>query len=484
MKFLRLSAPLWPFLLLSSAFASAPALTIYNQDFAVVRERLPLELNAGVTQAAFAGVTTQVEPDSVVLRDPSGRVALRVLEQSYRADTASPGLMLALYEGREIDFLVRTETGKEYTVRGRIVRSGYAPGGERTTPIIEVDGKLRFSLPGEPLFPALADDAILRPTLQWAVHSPTAARLEAELSYVTGGLNWKAAYNFVMPERGETMDVVGWVTIENRSGTTFKDASIKLMAGQVNRVRDQDQRREMMAFATRAVMEDAYEPVTEKAFDEFRLYSLPRPTTLRDQETKQVEFLRATGIRAQTLYVYEGAALNHYRGWGADMIRQNPDYGTQSNRRVWVMREFENKTENQLGVPLPAGRTRFYRRDDGDGRLEFTGENTIEHTPQGETVRIYTGDAFDVVGERRRTDFSMVGRQEIAEEAFEITLRNRKTEPIEVRVVERLYRGVNWRIIQNSDNFERQDAQTIEFRVRLQPDEERKVTYRVRYSWQ
>ena len=166
------------------------------------------------------------------------------------------------------------------------------------------------------------------------------------------------------------------------------------------------------------------------------------------------------------------------------MIRQNPDYGVQSNRKVWVMREFKNTKENGLGLPLPAGRTRFYRRDDADGRLEFTGENTIEHTPQGETVRIYTGDAFDIVGERRRVDFSLVNRQDVAEEAFEITLRNRKTEPVEVRVVEHLYRGVNWQLIQNSDTYERQDAQTVEFRVRLQPDEERKVSYRVRYSWQ
>jgi hypothetical protein len=467
----------------TSTFAAPPALTIYNQNFAVVRERLELDLRAGVNTTSFNGVTTQLEPDSVVLRDPTGKIPLRILEQSYRADTASPGLMLSFYEGRELEFFVRDQNAKEYPVRGKVIRSGYAPGGRGGTPVIEVDGKLRFSLPGEPLFPALADDAILKPTLSWQLHSPSAAKVDAELSYVTGGLNWRAAYNFVMPEKGDTMDVVGWVTIENRSGTAFTDASIKLLAGEVSRVQEPPMMKQEFAMARGAMAMDVAQ-VTEKAFDEFHLYTLPRSATLRDQETKQVEFIRGAGVKTATLYVYEGAAVAQYRGWDPTAVRHNPDYGTQSNKKVWVMREFENKKENGLGLPLPAGRTRFYRRDDADGRLEFTGENTIEHTPQGETVRIYTGDAFDLVGERKRIDFSTSSRQDMAEEAFEITLRNRKTEPVEIRVVERLYRGMNWRIIQNSDPFQREDAQTVEFRVRLQPDEEKKITYRVRYTWQ
>ena len=468
----------------AASFAAPPALTIYNQNFAVVRERRPLDLRQGVNAVAFSGATTQLEPDSVVLRDPTGRVALRVLEQSYRADTASPGLMLSFYEGRELDFLVRTDQGKEHLVRGKVVRSGYRPGGRHTAPIVEVDEQLRFSLPGEPLFPALADDAILEPTLSWQLHAAEQGRIEAELSYVTGGLGWHAAYNLVMPETGDTMDVVGWVTIRNESGTAFEEAAIKLMAGEVNKVEETQMRLRQEQMYAAARMADVVAEVTEKAFDEFHLYTLPRPATLRDQETKQVEFIRATGVKAVTLYVYDGAAIASYRGWSTDMIRQNPDYGTQSNKKVWVMREFENKKENGLGLPLPAGRTRFYRRDDADNRLEFTGENTIEHTPQGETVRIYTGDAFDIVGERKRTDFVLSSRQDTAEEAFEITLRNRKTQPVEVRVVEHLYRGLNWRVVQHSHPFQKEDAQKIEFRVTLQPDEEKKITYRVRYDWQ
>jgi len=488
----------------TSAAAAQPALTIYNDDFAVVRERVPLRLVAGENRVSFSGVTVHLEPDSVILRDPAGRVELTVLEQNYRADTISQGLLLSLYEGREIDFLVRDQEGREYPVRGKIVRSGYVPNfgaGSRYgqqfmarqsqmgavrgagQPIVEVDGKLRFSLPGQPVFPALTDDAILKPTLNWVVHAPRAADLDAELSYVTGGMSWQAAYNLVAPEHGDTLDLVGWVTIDNQSGTAFEAASIKLMAGDVSKLDQQDLG--VPQPAARARLAEMVAPqVSEKSFDEFHLYTLPRATTLHDRETKQVEFVRARGVRATTYYVYDGAALGQqYRGWNAEMIRNNPDYGTQSNTKVWVMREFENSEQNGLGVALPRGLTRFYRRDEADGRLEFTGENLIDHTPKNETVRIYTGNAFDVVGERSRTDFSRDDRLRTMEEAFEIRLRNRKDEAVEVRVAENLYRWVNWEVVERSDEFRRTEAQAIEFRVSVPPDGERVVTYRVRYSW-
>jgi hypothetical protein len=471
----------------ATAAALPPALTIYNGDFAVVRQHVPLDLQAGENRVRFSGVTTMLEPDSVVLRDPADRVPLRILEQGYRADAVSQGLLLSLHEGRTLDFIVRDQDAKEYTVKGRVVRSGYLPGGGgRMEPLIEVDGQLRFSLPGEPIFPALDDDAILQPTLDWVLHAERAGRLDAELGYVTAGLSWHAAYNLVAPETGDTLDIVGWVTMRNNSGKRFDDASIKLMAGQVNKVRPAQ---DMLFGRGQALAAEVYAPpppqVTEKSFDEFHLYSLPRPTTLRDRETKQVEFIRAEGVKAQTLYIYNGAAIdpNRYAGWNPEMIRQDRDYGTQSNKKVWVMREFENSEENGLGLPLPAGRTRFYRRDDADGRLEFTGENTIDHTPRNETVRIYTGDAFDVVGERKRTDHAVDNRADAMEEAFEIRIRNRKATPVEVRVVERLYRGPNWQVRDNSAEFIKNDAQEIEFRVSVPADGETVVTYRVRYTW-
>ncbi len=493
-------------LLAASALAAAAqsSLTIYNQNFAVVRERVPLDLKAGDNLVTCSGVTVHLEPDSVVLRDPAGKVALRILEQNYRSDTISQGLLLSLYEGKELDFLVRDATGKESTVKGKVVRSGYVPnatGGQSYgqnfyqqqqamqaatgQPIVEVDGKLRFSLPGEPIFPALSDDAILKPMLTWKFASDKAVKVDAELSYITGGMRWEAAYNLIAPEKGDTLDLVGWITIDNQSGKTFDNATIKLMAGDVSKLQpagDQGYYSETLAGAR---LKDMAEVVTEKAFDEFHLYSLPRPATLHDRETKQVEFIRANGIKARTTYLYNGAAIGpQFRGWNPEMIRNNRDYGTQSNPKVWVVKEFENSEANGLGQPLPKGRTRFYRRDAADGRLEFTGENMIDHTPKDETVKIYTGDAFDLVGERKRTDYQLNNRQDQAEEAFEIRLRNRKAEAVEVRVVERLYRWANWDIVQKSNDFTKTDAQAVEFRVSVPANGETVVTYRVRYNWQ
>ncbi len=381
--------------LLAALAGAQPALTIYNQNFAVVRERVPLDLKAGENTVTFVGATAEVEPDSVVLRDPAGHVPLRVLEQSYRADVMTQGALLALNEGKELDFLVRDQNAKEYTVHGKVVRSGYNPGGEVTAPIVEVDGKLRFSLPGEPLFPALAGDGILKPTLTWRLGVDRPAKFESELGYITGGLSWQAAYNLIAPEKGDTLDVVGWVTVDNQSGKQFDGATIKLMAGNVQKLQPKQVQPRMRDDVVQLSAFSVAGAVTEKAFDEFHLYSLPRPVTLRDRETKQVEFMRATGVKAPVIYVYDGAA--QYGVFYGGMNR-DPGYGTQSNKKVWVMREFKNSEENRLGLPLPKGRMRFYRRDDADGRIEFTGESELEHTAKNELIRVKTGDAFDVVG--------------------------------------------------------------------------------------
>jgi len=453
-----------PLLFLFGALTAAaqPALTIYNQDFAVVRERVPLDLKAGENSVVFSGATRQLEPDSVVLRDPAGKIPFQVLEQSYRADTLSPAFLLSLYEGKELDFLVRGENAKEYTVHGKVIRSGYAPGGESETPIVEVDGKLRFSLPGEPLFPALSDAGVLKPTLVWQIGAERAAQFDAELGYVTGGMSWQAAYNFIAPEKGDTLDVVGWVTINNTSGKTFENATIKLMAGDVNKIQPQERAYGgyKSAVPTSSFLDTT---VTGKAFDEFHLYSLPRAVTLHDRETKQVEFMRATGVRAPTVYVYDA---------------------TKNPTKVAVMREFKNSEENGLGLPLPKGRTRFYRKDDADNRLEFVGEDTIDHTAKNETVRVKTGDAFDIVAERRGTNESVSSMKSQADQSFEIKLRSHKAEPVEVRVVEHLYSGLNWQITEKSDEFTKKDAHTIEFRIPLKPEEEHVVSYTVHYDWQ
>jgi hypothetical protein len=465
-----------------TAFAQ-PALTIYNQNFAVVRDSVPLDLQSGVNNVRYANATAQVEPDSVILRDPSGKHSLQILEQNYRNDPVSQELLLSLNEGKTIDFermRLKDNTQTPELIPGKIVRSGYVPGGDVQQPIIEVDGKLQFQLPGMPLFPDLGDDTVLKPTLNWLLQSDKPGKFDAEVGYVTEGLNWSASYNLVSPEKGDFVDLVGWITMNNDSGKTFENAKIKLMAGDVNKIQPQTFGfRNRMVMAAGAAMDENGPAVTEKAFDEFHLYSIARPTTLHDRETKQVEFVHAEKVFAPTIYVYDGA--NDYRFYGG--LNYDQGYGTSENKKVLVQREFVNAETNHLGIALPAGKLRFYRRDD-DGQLQFVGENTIDHTPRNETIRVTTGNAFDLVGERKQTNFHVDTGDKWMDESFEIKLRNRKKDaPVEIRVVEHLYRWSNWEITAKSDDFKKTDAQTIEFRVPVKPDEEKTVTYTVHYSW-
>src|ERR1035437_1970460 len=329
-----------------SLFAQSPqlSLTIYNQDFADVRQDLPLYLKSGENQVNVNDITMHLEPDSVILRDPTGKPAVRVLEQNYRSDPVSEPLLLSLYEGKTINFEVGTPQGVQ-TVKGKVIRSGYTPHNDfamnrygqnyyqaqmavaAEQPVIEVNGQLRFSLPGTPVFPSLTDDTILKPRLEWMLATDKAGKFPAEFSYVTGGMSWQADYNIVAPEKGDLVDIVGWVTIDNQTGRTFENARIKLMAGDVNKIQPG-----MNGRAFTQVVEVVNgaagvvgPPVTEKAFDEYHLYTLEPTTTLRDRETKQVEFIRAAGVGTKQIYIYDGLKIdaNRYNGWNWDNIRND-----------------------------------------------------------------------------------------------------------------------------------------------------------------
>jgi len=468
-----------------------PALTIYNQNFFVAREHLPLDLKPGANRINYVGIAAHVEPDSVILRDPAGR-SLQILEQNYRNDPVSQELLLSFYEGKTIDFMI--QPGQ--VAKGKVVRSGYVPsysyaGGYQqpaySQPIIEVDGVLRFGLPGQPLFPALSADSILKPTLSWLLRADKPGQFEAEISYVSGGMSWHADYNLVVADgsanQTNLVDLVGWITLQNQSGKTFENAQIKLMAGDVNKLVEGRFELAKAAPAAMRAADEAMAPVVrEKSFDEFHLYTLERAATLHDQETKQVEFVRATGIGAQRLYIYDGAQLAQYTYYNPEQIRQDANYGTQSNPKVWVIEEFKNSEANHLGIPLPKGRLRFYRRDT-DGHLEFVGENAIDHTPKDETLRVYTGNAFDIVGERKRTNYHVESSQHWMDESFEIRVRNHKKETANLRVVEHLYRCNNWKLAEQSTPARKTDAQTVEFPITIKPDGETVVTYTVHYSW-
>jgi len=481
-----------------------PSLTIYNQNFAVVRQPVTLQLKAGTNNIRYTGITAQLEPDSLVLRDPAGKRALQILEQNYQGDPISMPSLMEKYEGQSIKFEVR-HGDKSDEVQGRIVRAGATyglrnpqqpcynppngPGCMQTEEaLVEINGNLQFGLPGTPLFPALPPGTNLLPTLDWIISTDHAGPLDAELSYVTGGMTWEAAYNVVAPPTGDTLELVGWVTMDNRTGKTFENAHIALMAGDVNKVQPSGAPYVRMAAISGSFggAVGGLQPVVEKAFDEYHLYTLQRPTTLRDRETKQVEFVRAAGFTARRIYVYDGgridpARLQQYAG-NPEYFHQMRDLGTDSSPKVWIMQEFKNSTQNHLGIPLPKGRMRFYRRDD-NGALQFIGENTIDHTPRDETIRVYTGNAFDLTGSRRRTNFNIDQQRGFADESFEIKVRNHKTEAVEVTVVEHFYRSAGWEITSSSVKPEKKDSHTAEFKAQIPVDGEATLIYSVHYMW-
>ena len=489
--------------ILAAAASAQIQLTIYNQNFAAVKERRTLTLQRGENELRITDLTAHLEPDSVVLRHLTRPDSIRILEQNYESDPLSEGLLLRKSEGKTLDFEVTLPSGEKRLVKGRILRSGYVPhtsayrrygqqyyqnqvlysnpqgGGQ---PIVEVDGRIMFGLPGRPIFAALDPKAFLKPTLLWKLWSAEAGSHEAELSYLTGGMRWEATYNAVAGEKGDRFDIVGWVTMENMSGLDFENARIKLMAGDVARA--QDARQELAGYARmdeRSVAKAA--DVTERSFDEYHLYTLERPTTVLDREIKQVEFVRAANVPGQRVYVYDGRRFDpQYRGWDLHSIRTRPEYGTASNPKVWVMLEFRNDRKSGLGLALPKGSVKLYRRD-LDGRNEFIGEDLIDHTPTDETVRLHTGNAFDLVGERKQTNFRLDTARNFADESFEIKVRNHKKEAVTVRVVEHLYRWLQWEITTATQEYNKTDARTVEFRPTIPPGGEAVIRYTVHYSW-
>ncbi|HYL77971.1 MAG TPA: DUF4139 domain-containing protein [Bryobacteraceae bacterium] len=479
-------------------------LTIYNQNFAAVKERRVLNLKSGSNEVRVTDITAHLEPDSVVLRDIQQADAIRILEQNYESDPLSEGLLLQKSEGKTIDFeITMPQTGEKRMVKGRILRSGYVPhlaamqrygqqyavsqaayanpqtgGGQ---PIVEVEGKVQFGLPGRPLFEALDPASFLKPTLLWRLFADRDGSHQTEFSYLTGGMRWEATYNAVAPEKGDVFDLIGWVTLENMSGKDFENASIKLMAGDVARAPNQSERLQVFTSMGAAGGAMQQPQVTERAFDEYHLYTLARPATVLDREIKQVEFVRATSVPAKRVYVYDGFRIDP-QFINNQFALRTENYGVSSNTKVWVMLEFKNSEAARLGMPLPKGKVKMYRRD-VDGRNEFIGEDQMDHTPKDELVRLRAGNAFDVVGERRQTSFTSDQGRRQTTESFEIKVRNHKSEPVEVRVVEHMYRWLQWEVLQKSMDFGNTDARTIEFRPTVPANSESVITYTVRYTW-
>lgn len=465
-----------------SAWAAGPQVTIYNGGFASVKESRTLNLSAGVAEVRVTDMSRQLEPDSVMLRELSPEpFGVKILEQSFVNDPLTEGLLLYQMEGKEVRFEEKRRDGtvKEHT--GKVIRSGYIPGGGAEQPIIEEGGAVRFSLPGQPVFEGIDPNAFLKPALVWQLAAKKAGECPVEVAYITAGMSWEATYNVVAPAEGQDeFDISGWISLRNSTGKDFQDADIKLIAGDVQKVQNPMMRKAGRGAGLMMEADFAAAMPQERAFDEFHLYTLPRPVWVRNNELKQVEFLRATGVKGIRYYVYNPlVGFGYYGG-----INQDPDYGTTESKKVGVRIEIANSETNGLGVPLPKGKLRLYRTDEVDGRREFTGENEIDHLPKNEKLKLEMGSAFDLVGERKRTDFAVDSTAQTMDETIEIKLRNRKEkDAVEIRVIEPLYRCANWKITAESLPHVKYDSHTAEFRVPVPADGETVLTYTAHYWW-
>ena len=420
------------------------AVTVYNENLGVVKDRRPFALEKGVSELRFTDVASSIDPTSVHLR-PLGNTDVDILWQDYRFDLVSTDKLLEKY----VDQPVEVATKDDQVRRGTLL--SYDPA---ALVLQEAGGGLVLINRAEVRQVSLKElpkGLLTRPTLVWRLRSGAGGTQPLEVSYMTGGMSWHAEYVAVIDEAASSLDLQGWASVENRSGASYPDAKIKLVAGAVHRaptprpiVTSEDLR--MMRGA--AVAE-------ERPFFEYHLYEVPVRAALAENEVKQLGLLKAEGIRSTKKFTYDGAA--------------NP-------KQVNVTLEFENTAAAGLGMPLPAGVVRVFQRD-RDGSLELAGEDRIEHTPKGERVRVDVGSAFDVAAERKQTDVKQVS-QRVAEMSYEITLRNHKKEPVDVTVVE--HAGGDWEIVKSSQDWKKKDATTFEFTAHCLPETPLTLTYTIR----
>ena len=428
------------------------AVTVYNDDLGLVREVRSVKLEAGARELSFADVAAAIDPTSVSLRSLTAPRGLSVLEQNYEYDLLTPHKLLDKYVGQVVEIHTPAAVSKAEllsTNEGQVYRIG---------------DKIYLDPPGRVVLPRVPENLVARPTLNWTLANDRAGDHRLDVSYLTRGLSWKANYVLVVDEKATKANLNGWVTLNNQSGATYQNAKLTLVAGDVNRVREQfdEVARAPYAMAKSAAGGGQFE---ERGLFEYHSYALNRKTTLKDRQTKQLSLMTAAEIPTKRQYLFNAPQ--------APIWVQNRERQT---RKVDVLLEFKNDQASRLGMPLPKGTVRVYQADK-DAQLQFVGEDAIDHTPKDETIKIKLGQAFDLVGERVQTSYRTLGDR-TAESSYRITLRNHKDEAVTITALERL--GGDWEITQRSQSFRKLDAQQVAFDVTVAPHKEATVTYTVR----
>lgn len=443
------------------------AVTIYNEDLALVRDQRQVTLPQGPVDLALREVSARIRPETALLRSLTHPGKLTVLEQNFDFDLLTPGKLLEKYVGKEVQ-LVRThpESGEDRFETAKVLAANSGV-------VLQVGDRIETGVPGRLVFPDVPENLRDRPTLVVSLDNAKAGQQTTELSYLTGGLGWRADYVAELNPEDTALDLSGWVTLTNQSGTTYRNALLQLVAGDVNQVRNEMPfRGDVMMEATMA--KSSAPQMREESLFEYHLYTLQRPTTIRDNQTKQVALLNASAVPVNKEFRLQGQPY-YYRGSQGDLGQK---------LKVGVFVEFDNRKQNKLGMPLPKGIVRVYKQDQ-EGRPQFVGEDRIDHTPENETVRLKLGDAFDVTADRKQTDFRKVGgdgRYNYRfESAYEIKLHNAKAEAVTVVVAEPV--PGDWRVLDESHKHSKVSSDTALWKIKVPAKGEAVLTYRVEVSY-
>jgi hypothetical protein len=445
------------------------AVTIYNQNLALVKDQRKVKLGNGLNKLALRDVSAQIRPETALLRSLTNAGGLSILEQNFDFDLLTPQKMLEKFVGRHVS-VVKTNpsNGVETTEQAQVLSANNGV-------VLKIGDRIETGIPGRIVYNDVPANLRDRPTLVVQLNNRTSAEQNVELSYLTGGLGWKADYVAELNAAEDKLDLSGWVTLTNTSGTSYRNAKLQLVAGDVNRV--QEQRPMVKTMRMDAMAVEAAAPMAEESLLEYHLYTLDRPTTIAENQTKQVALLSSTGVPARKELVLQGADYYYQSSY-----LPHGDLGQKL--KVGVFLEFDNKEASKLGLPLPKGIMRVYKKD-GSGNAQFVGEDSIDHTPKNESVRLKLGDAFDVTADKKQTDFKKLPNpakgNSAFESAYEIVLKNAKKERVTVTVQEPI--PADWKMLKSSHPHDKASSNTAIWKIDIPAEGKATLTYRVQVKY-
>jgi len=444
------------------------AVTIYNDNLALVKDQRKVKLKSGLNSLAFRDVSAQIRPETALLRSLTNPNSFNVLEQNFDFDLLTPEKLLEKYVGKNVTIIkTNPSNGAETSEQAQVLSANNGI-------VLKMADRIETGLPGRIVYSDVPANLRDRPTLALQINSKSTAEQNIELSYLTGGLGWKADYVAELSPAEDKLDLSGWVTLTNTSGTSYNNAKLQLVAGDVNRVVEQRPYAVGMAVRKSAMAMDAAAPMAEESLLEYHLYTLDRTTTLAENQTKQVALLSANVVPVRKELLLQGSEYYYQSSYG--------DLGQKMKIGVFI--QFDNKESSKLGMPLPKGILRVYKKDNA-GNAQFVGEDSIDHTPKNETVRLKLGDSFDVTADKKQTDFKRLPNpakgNALYESAYEIVLKNAKKEAITVTVQEPI--PADWRILQESLPSKKITSNTNVWKVEVPAEGKATLTYSVQVKY-